>query len=361
MRSRTIVQVAVAGVVAMGAIATLASCSAPTAGRVDFGTPLPTVEGWETEAIATLGATPVPVGIEIGLPYKPDVQFAPLYVADERGYFQELGLDPTFEYGSESTFVRLVAGREMTGMVASGEQVMLARAGEVPVTYVATWYQRFPGVVFSDDPAIAEPSDLVGRTVGLPAVSGASYTGWLALLSANGIDPTSVTTEVIGFAQLEAVTQGRVDAAVGYAANEPVQMRAAGLEPTVISIADSFNLVSNGLIVADTLAYESPSVVQAMVTAMLRGIADTLDDPESAFELALQMVPEAADPAVRDTQFQVLMESLPYWETEALGAIDPEAWQQTMDFLVAQGIVEHPTPIDEMIDSSFVDAAGPVR
>jgi NitT/TauT family transport system substrate-binding protein len=343
-------------IVAVAALS-LAACSSPTSVPADFGTPIPTVEGWETEAIATLGATPEPIGVQIGLPFMPDVQFTPFYVADEKGYFKEGGLDPEFTYGDESTFVRLVAGRNMTAMVASGEQVILARASEVPVTYVATWYQRFPGVVFSADPAIADPGDLVGRKVGLPAASGASYTGWRALLAANEIDPTTVETEIIGFTQLEAVSQGRVDAAVGYAANEPVQMRANGDDPSVIGIADSFNLVSNGLIVADTLAYESPSVVQALVNGMLKGIRDTVENPEAAFDIAVRAVPEAADPAVRDTQMQVLMESLPYWEAEMLGAIDAGSWTATQDFLVAEGIVESPTPVEDMIDTQFVDAA----
>jgi NitT/TauT family transport system substrate-binding protein len=336
----------------------LAACSSPTRTAVHLGTPVPTVEGWETEAISTLGATPAPIAVEIGLPYKPDVQFTPLYVADERGYFEEIGLDPTFTYGDESTFVRLVAARKMTAMVGSGEQVILARSADVPVTYVATWYQRFPGVVFSSDPDIAAPQDLVGRKVGLPAVSGASYTGWRALLAANEIDPTTVTTEIIGFTQLEAVALGRMDAAVGYAANEPVKMRAMGTVPSVINIADSFNLVSNGLIVADTMAYESPSVVQALVTALLKGIRDSLDDPDAAFEIALRAVPEAADPAVRDTQRQVLEASLPFWEAESLGAIDPEAWAATQDFLVSEGIVDAPTPVEDMIDLRFVADSG---
>lgn len=336
------------------------ACSGPTPDSVQA--PVPTVEGWEAEAIATLGATPAPVPVTIGLPYQPDVQFTPLYVADAKGYYRDEGFDVSFRYGDESDFIRLAAAREdITAVVASGEQVILARGQGIPVTYVMTWYQRFAGAVFSDDLSIQKPADLVGRKVGLPAPSGASYSGWLALLSANDIDARSVTTEIIGFRQLEAVLQGQVDAAVGYAANEPVQARQRGVDVAVIEIADSFNLVSNGLVVAEGLILESPEVVQALVTGTLKGIRDTLDDPDAAFELALQVVLEAADPSVRDVQRQILGESLRFWDGPQLGSIDAAAWERTQEFLVEAGITDTRTPVAEMIDSRFVDAAGITR
>jgi len=321
-----------------------------------------------TDQMSTPRATPVAteilpprgqaggVPVTIGLPYRPDVQFTPVYVAERAGHFAAAGLDPRLEYGDESDFVRLVAAGRLTAVIASGEQVILARADGLPVTYVMTWYQRFPGVVFSLKPELGTPAALVGHTVGLPALSGASYIGWQALLAANDIAATSITTEVVGFEQLAAVRQGRVEAAVGYAANEPVQLRADGADPAVILIADSFNLVSNGLVVSQALIDDHPEVVQALVESLWRGLRQTLDDPDGAFEVALRVLPEAADPAVRDRQRAVLAASLPFWQGEPLGAIDAQAWQRSQDFLVDVGMVAKPLPVSELIDDRFVTA-----
>jgi NitT/TauT family transport system substrate-binding protein len=225
------------------------------------------------------------------------------------------------------------------------------------VTYVATWYDRFPGVVFSDDTSLDEPSALVGRTVGLPALSGASYLGWQAMLAANDIDPTSIQTQVVGYEQLGAVLEDRVDAAVGYAANEPVQAARMGVDMAVVEIADSFNLVSNGLVVADTAIFESPDAIQGLVSGFLNGLAATLADPDAAFETALAYVPEAADPEVREAQREVLEASLRFWRQTRLGAIDVDRWVQTQDFLLETGLIEEATPVDDMIDEQFVNAA----
>lgn len=342
--------------VCLGLLGATAACtsSSPTAGS----DPTAPVSG------PAAGGDGAPVAVTLGLPYRPDVQFTPLYVAEANGHYAANDLAVTHEYGDESSFVRLVAAGRMAATIASGEQVILAKADGIPVRYVATWYARFPGVVFSLDPEIVAPADLVGRKVGLPAPSGASYIGWQALLAANDIEPRDVTTEIVGFEQLSAVLEGRVNAAVGYAANEPVQLRAEGFEPSVIAIADSFNLVSNGLVVSDASVEENPEMVGRLVAAFLGGIRETLDDPDAAFEVAVSVVPEAGDPAVRGRQRQVLEESMRYWDAPQLGAIDRAQWEASQDFLRDIGLVAEPVPVDALIEDRFVrdaaaSAAGP--
>jgi NitT/TauT family transport system substrate-binding protein len=295
------------------------------------------------------GAAATPSVVHFALPYRPDVQFAPLYVAQERGYFRDAGLDVQFDYGDESQQVRQVAAGERQAMIAGGDQVILARSAGIPVKYVMTWFQRFPVAVFSTHPDITRPQDLVGKTVGLPAPGGTSYLGWQLLLLASGIAPESVHTEVIGFQQRQAVEQGRVDAAVGYANNEPVQLRADGKPVSVIEVADAFNLVANGLVVGDSFLAEYPDTVRGLATAIQRGVADTLKDPDSAFATTLKVVPEAGDAAVRDVQRQVLQASLRFWRSDQPGHIDTRAWDQSQQYMARLGLIPRAMPVGELV------------
>ena len=128
--------------------------------------------------------------LTFGLPmgYIPDPQYAPIYVAVDKGYFAEEGFDIEFDYSFETDGMALVGANELPFAIVGGDQVILARAQGIPVVYVLEWYQRYPIAIVSKAAAgIEEAADLAGRTVGLPGFFGASYVGYVGLLQANGL------------------------------------------------------------------------------------------------------------------------------------------------------------------------------
>ncbi len=303
-------------------------------------------------------ATPLPLTrLTLAMGYIPSVQFAPFYVAQERGYFRDAGLDVTFRYGMESDLLKLVGTNELQFMIGSGEEVILGRSQGLPVRYAMRWYQKFPSVLFAKaEKGIRSPADLVGKKVGLPGLFGANYVGWEALVYTSGLDSSKVNLQSIGFTQATAVKQDQVDAAMDYSVNGPVQLRLAGIAVTVIPVSDFIDLPSNGIITNDKTIREKPELVQALVTAALHGLADTLADPDAAFAISLKAVPEAAGDQAKVSR-AIFDESLKLWQADAadLGRSDPAAWENAARFMREMGLIQTAVNPQDLYTNEFVE------
>jgi NitT/TauT family transport system substrate-binding protein len=292
--------------------------------------------------------------IDLGVGFIPNVQFAPLYVAQAKGFFAEEGLEVALDYGFENDFVALTAQGERQFAVASGEQVILARAQKLPVVYVMKWYDRFPVAVMAlAETGIKSPKDLEGHSVGVPVLSGASYVAWEALVYATGLDVSTIDLQVVGFTQAEAINQGRIDAAVVYIANEPVQLTQAGMQVNVIQVSDYIDLVANGIITNETVIRENPDLVRRLVRASLRGLEYAIAHPDEAFAIARQVVPEITDEGAA-TQRAVLEASIQLWGSDQPGVSDHQAWADSVEFMQATGLIKTPVEVDSLYTNEFV-------
>ncbi|MCD6290026.1 MAG: ABC transporter substrate-binding protein [Anaerolineae bacterium] len=297
--------------------------------------------------------------LTLGLGYIPSVQFAPFYVALQKGFFAKEGLDVTFRHGMETDFIKLVGTNELQFAVASGEEVILARAQGLPVTYVMTWYQRFPVVVFAPKGAgLDTPKALEGHKVGIPGLYGASFVAWKALVYAAGIDESKVTLESIGYTQAEAVSQGRVDAAIDYAVNGPVKLRLAGQDVDVISVSDYIDLPSNGLVTNEQTIRDRPDLVQRVVRATLKGLEYTLAHPDEAFAISLKAVPEAGgenEPTSRAV-FDMVLDEWRIPQGRKLGWTDPQRWEQAVRFMRKMGLIDVDVDASVLFTNQFVES-----
>jgi putative riboflavin transport system substrate-binding protein len=316
----------------LGMVLVLSACSSPNSGN---GT-------------GELTKISLPMG------YIPNIQFAPVYVAIEKGYFREAGLDVEPDYKFETDGVALVGAGDLPFAVVSGEQVPLARAQGLPVTYIAAWYQQYPvSVVAKSEVGILIPQDLKGKKIGLPGLYGANYVGLRALLFEAKMSESDVTLDSIGFNQVELLATGEQDIVVGYTANEPIQLRARGIPVTEIRVADYVQLASNGILASEKIISENPDLVRGFVGAFLKGLADTIAKPEEAFKLSEAHIPNFAD-LDADVQKQVLATSIEQWKAERLGYSDPQAWENMQNILLEMGLITEKMDLSKAFTNEFI-------
>src|SRR5437762_588573 len=230
--------------------------------------------------------------VSIGLGYIPNIQFAPFYVAQSKGYYKAAGLNVTFHHG----FVNDVIGSMVLGhdnfVFATGDEELVARSKNISVVNVATIYQRYPvSLIVPANSSIHTLADIKGHTIGEPGPFGATYVGLLALLHYAHLSLSDVHVQSIGFTQVTALLQHRFDAVVGYSNNEPLQLRKQGLAVRTFDVSDYQPLVSNGIITtADTL-HNQPQMVKAFVQATIKGLKDVIANPAEAVQISKGYIP----------------------------------------------------------------------
>lgn len=301
--------------------------------------------------------TPPLEKIRLPMGFIPNVQYAPFYVAVEKGYFAEAGIEIDFDYSFETDGVTLVGVGELPFAVVSGEQVLLARAQEIPVVYVLAWYQDYPiAVIAKADSGIESPADLVGKQIGLPGLFGASYIGLRALLNVADVSEADVTLDSIGYNQVEALKVDQEQAVVGYVNNEPIQLAAMGQEVIVIRVADYVKLAANGIITNEETMAENPELIRAMLKAILRGLADTIADPDEAYEISKNYVESLAqaDADAEAVQREVLALSIELWLAERLGFSQAEAWENMLQVLISMELLTEPLDLEAAFTNEFL-------
>jgi NitT/TauT family transport system substrate-binding protein len=304
-----------------------------------------------------------PVALTVGLGFIPSVQFAQFYLADQAGYYEDAGLDVTFQNKIDPDLVTLVGQGSIDLGLADGTSVIPAVSNGIPIRYVATIYGQFPSIVFAKaSSGIAAAKDLEGKKLGIPGRYGSSWIMLQALLKSAGLTPDDLQiVEYPDFGQGAAVAQGAVDAATGFANNEPVQLQLAGEEVNILRVDEITPLPGNGLIVGKDALETKRDAVTAFVAATLRAMEDIKADPEKGLDAAITAVPDLA--ASRDTQAAILDATIDVWsgpvqEAKGLGAIEPNDWEQSVAFMTDLGLVPNPVTVDDLIDTGLLPQTG---
>jgi NitT/TauT family transport system substrate-binding protein len=298
-----------------------------------------------------------PVALTVGLGYIPNVQFAQFYLAQQSGAYADAGLDVTLQNKIDPDLITLLGQGAVDIGSGDGTSVIPAVSQGIPVVYTATIYGKFPSIVLARaDSGITKAADLRGKKIGIPGKYGSSWIMLQALLQSGGLTPADVDiVEFPDFGQAAALQQGAVDAATGFANNEPIQLRKAGIEPVILTVDDIVPLPGPGLVTGKATLETKRDALGAFTLVTLNAMDEIAADPQKGLDATFAAVPDLAkDP---ELQRQILDATIATWQnprTDAYGAIDRDGWQQSLEFMTTLGLVPNPVTVDQLVDETLL-------
>jgi NitT/TauT family transport system substrate-binding protein len=299
-----------------------------------------------------------PVALTVGLGYIPSVQFAQFYLAQQAGYYADGGLTVTLQNKIDPDLITLLGQGAVDIGNGDGTSVIPAVSQGIPVVYTATIYGQFPSVVIARaDSGIATAADLKGKKIGIPGKYGSSWIMLQALLQSANLTPADVDiVEFPDFGQATALQQGTVDAATGFANNEPIQLKNAGIDTVSLTVDSIVPLPGPGLVTGTQTLASKEAALEAFTSATLRAMDEIAADPQKGLDAAIALVPDLAqDPAL---QRQILDATIAQWKNPrtnaAYGTIDRDGWQQSLDFMTTLDLVPNPVTVDQLVTETLL-------
>ncbi|HEY3787676.1 MAG TPA: ABC transporter substrate-binding protein, partial [Urbifossiella sp.] len=213
-------------------------------------------------------------------------QFAGYYAAEAKGFYRDEGLEVEIREGSPGRIPvdEVLSGRADFGV--GDEAVLLARLRGEPVVACAAIFQHSPYVVMARaDSGIHKPSDLSGRTVMVGPSEGTAQ--FLAMLKHEGIPLHAVKLQPHTW-NLNDLIEKRVDAITAYSTVEPTQMRMAGVEPSIIRVADyGVDFYGDTLFTTEAAVKKDRARVAAFILATRKGWEYAMEHPAELEDLIL--------------------------------------------------------------------------
>jgi NitT/TauT family transport system substrate-binding protein len=311
-----------------------------------------------SDASAAPSATGELRQVRLLLGFRPDVQFAPFYLAQQAGYFADAGLEVTIEHSDD--VIRLVADGQAEVGVADATDVMIARTSGIPIQMITTpqLYNHFPvALIGAQEDVPTDPAGLAGLRIGTPGRFGSSWHALLALLESGGLTPDDVTIrEYPAFNQVEGLLNGDVDLITGFRVNEPIQLQARGFTAAMMTVDEIIPLPGPGLVAGDALLESDPEVVGRIQWAVFKAQEVIADDLDAGVDAAIAEVPSVGED--RETAAAVLQATVQLWLDErgrVAFSTNREAWERGYETMRRLGFIDGSVPLSEMATDLMVE------
>ena len=266
---------------------------------------------------------------------------ATLFVAQEKGYFADAGLEVELIAPADPNDPpKLVAAEKADLAVSYQPQLHLQVAEGLPLVRVATLVATPLNtlLVLADGP-IQSIADLKGRTVGY-SVGGFEDALLGAMLERHGLSIDDVTLVNVNFSLSPSILSGQVDAVIGAYRNfELNQMDIVGHPGRAFYIEEEGVPPYDELIVVAHTDRLGDPAIRGFVDALERGVQFLINHPDESWQLFLNGREELDDELNR----RAWRDTLPRFALRP-AALDTARYERFAAFLQAQGLIPEALP-----------------
>ncbi|MDO9439643.1 MAG: ABC transporter substrate-binding protein [Beijerinckiaceae bacterium] len=310
-------------------------------------------------SIAAAQAPAAPQKLTVRFTWKLKGEYAPLFVALDKGYYKAEGLDIDLAEGSgaQTVFKLLASGAEKVGY---GPAIAVAQAvsAGLPIKVVSVYQSRTPmGVISFPNMPLKTPKDLEGKSIAISV--GETFGDMLKPFTAtNGVDFDKIKkVQMESSARTSQFLNRNIDVMSVYLSNELPQLeKRTGVTFNVLKVSDfGMNLLGASLIVSNDFAAKEPETLRKLLRATAKGYADAMKDPAmAAATMAKYMkVPEQPDVLQKQVEATVVSTNAP--AGKPIGWQSEDDWKGNLQLLKDTGAITAVKPLTDYFTNEFAN------
>ncbi len=284
-------------------------------------------------------------------------EHAPIFLARDKGFFRNEGIDVDVLAGEGSTVtVKLVGNGNADFGYAAADQAMMAYAKGLPVVASAVILQKNPvAVIFPQASGIKTLQDLYGKTLGVPTLSVAEKQ-WRYVEKLNHIDGSKIHQVSLGTGIATMIEAKKVDAAVAFFFNDGLKVVSDGTPMGWILLSDvGLPIYSTSLIVSEDTINKNPDLVHRFTRAFVKGWTYSLSHQDEALQTFLKDNP-TVDRKYSALKFPEVLKltQTPDTEKNGIGYSTQDKWDAMQKALLEMGIMDKGFDVANVFTDKFL-------
>ena len=304
-------------------------------------------------------ATGTPVEVTVRFTWKLKGEYAPLFVAQEKGYYGAAGLKVSLAEGSgaKTALRQLAAGQEQVvwGPVVNAAQSV---AAGIPVKVIAVYQPRVPiGLIAHPDTPLRTPKDLEGKKLGYTI--GETVADLLdPFVRLHKLDKSKIALiQMDGGARVTQFMSRRIDLISVFTNNDlPELEKKAGVKFNLLRFSDfGLSVLGAGFMTSEGQLKERADVLRRLIQATNRGFEDARKNPEEAAAIMLKAFKVPIERDVLVQQIRATVEAATAPPGRPLGWQSEDLWKSTLDHLVESGSIKEKRPLSEYYTNTLLE------
>lgn len=251
---------------------------------------------------STFGQSLDKVTLAIG--YIPNIQFTPLYVGMDKGFYKDAGVQLQIQYGFGIDIFSLLQARKVDLGLSDSDQLIIAGSKGMGLSSVYQYYESYPIAIVSKKGVVDKPEDFAGKTIGVAETFGTSYIGLQLFLQHYHLTG-KVKVEKIGYTQIPSLMADKVAGAVVFVTNETVKLRQMNVAFNEWDVKDFSDMVGSSFISSNTTIAARRDVLDRFLRATTRAAEYCVANPDEALAIATKYI-EGSDPSQRQFESSAL-------------------------------------------------------